>query len=162
MKYTLCFLPYDKIEACNNMIDETHPAPDIFKNYFRIQWIPLAQMISLVGNYENRTNNIMEGFNSYLSRNYKCHMNLWLFLAKFRRGEAIFFAQLAQLNFGADLHRPKYFIEFFLNMIFLSIKYTRRTQLIKQIIENYHGNYEPSQETLLSLRRLARVFFTTR
>lgn len=113
LKYTLCFLPHDKIEECNRMIDENHPAPAAFMEYFVNQWIPKSSMISLIGNIQNRTNNVMEGFNSYLARHYRCHMNLWLFLAKFKREEALFFIDLALLNSGANLHRQKYFLIFF-------------------------------------------------
>ena len=103
-------MPHDKIAECNLMIDQAHPAPNLFENYFENFWVPKAEMISLVSNVANRTNNVMEGFNSYLARHYRCHMNLWLFLAKFRREEALFFVELAQLNFGADLHHQKYLL----------------------------------------------------
>ena len=75
------------------MVDQLYPAREEFTRYFEMQWIPLSSMISLVGNLETRTNNVMEGFNSYLSRNFSCHANLWIFLAKLKREEAIFFVQ---------------------------------------------------------------------
>ena len=98
LKLVLPFPLPDQVESANSLIDEHHPAPDQFKLYFIHQWIAKMKMVCLVSNLETRTNNIMEGFNSYLAKNYRCHMNIWLLLEKFRQEEFIFFTKLSQLN----------------------------------------------------------------
>ena len=99
----LPFLPANEIEQANEEIDSIYNAPDEFIEYFRNQWLPLRPMISLVENVAIRTNNVMEGFNSYLARNFKVHMNIWLFLAKFRNEEAVSFIKYQQVEFGAEI-----------------------------------------------------------
>ena len=111
----------DQVESANSIIDEHHPAPDQFKLFFIHQLIPKMEMLYLVSNLETRTNNIMEGFNSYLAKNYRCHMNVWLFLAKFRQEESIFFIKLSQLENGATFSAQK-------------SQYARRTQMILHAI----------------------------
>lgn len=139
------FLPPQEIEQANLAIDDAHDAPTEFKEYFISNWIAKKEMISLVSNLETRTNNIMEGFNSYLAKNYQCHMNIWLFLAKFRQEESLFHIKLSQLNEGADIVRQKQI-------------YKRRTELILSKI----AARRQEDGVLHFLKQIGRIFYMTR
>ena len=145
LKLVLPFPLPDQVESANSIIDEHHPAPDQFKLFFIHQLIPKMEMLYLVSNLETRTNNIMEGFNSYLAKNYRCHMNVWLFLAKFRQEESIFFIKLSQLENGATFSAQK-------------SQYARRTQMILHAISQ--RRLEDGQ--LHFLKQIGRIFYMTR
>lgn len=133
------------MEAANALIDEQHPALSEFTEYFISQWINLKEMVSLIDNLENRTNNIMEGFNSYLDKNYRCHLNIWLFLAKFRTEEALFFVKLVQLNEGADIAIQRN-------------NYRHRTNMIVRKI----ARRREEDGVIDFLKQIARIFYMTR
>ena len=90
------------IQRASTLVDERHPGPDRFQQYFAGNWMPQAQRISLVGDLENRTNNVSEGFNSSFARQLPAHANLWLLLQKFQNLSEDFEINLAQDNFGGQ------------------------------------------------------------
>lgn len=145
LKLTLPFLPPNQMEAANALIDQQHPAPSDFTEYFISQWINLKEMVSLMDNLQNRTNNIMEGFNSYLAKNYRCHLNIWLFLAKFRQEESLFFIKISQLNEGAEIATQRN-------------NYRHRTNMILRKI----ARRREEDDLMDFLKQIARIFYLTR
>ena len=105
LKCIAALFPSDKVEQLVALIDEAHPCPVAFKDYFVQNWLPKSRMISCFDRITKRTNNPSEGYNSGLNNKIPAaRKNFWAFVLLIKNEEKFCKVRLEQLD---DCAQPR-------------------------------------------------------